>query len=390
MVAEQQTHSTEELQHAFALFNDIAGALQQAYTTLEQRTQALRDELSQVEAKRQDERQRTRQVKHKLENLLQCLPGGVVLLDSHGYVEDCNPAALDFLGAPLVDELWLDVIDRAFSPRIDDGHEISLRDGRRMSLATRSLNDGIEGAQPGQLILLTDLTETRKLQDKLHHNERLIEMGRMMAALAHQLRTPLASATLYANHLCSEELDSPRSRRFASKVVTQLNAIEQQIRDMLVFARADLPITERVSLASLLAGLQEVMHASVSANGASCSITSDCDDEQIVCNREVLIGALMNLVTNALQAQPQAQIEIVASYAANDSISLGIKDNGPGFKVGEQRMFSSSKPHGTGLGLAVVHAVVAAHQGRFELQSEPGRGTFAQVILPVVPASKRT
>ena len=129
------------------LFNDIAGSLQQSYASLEQHTQALSLELTLLKQQHNNERLETRKIERRLENLLQCLPGGVVLLDTHGYIEDCNPVAEDFLGLPLKSELWLDVIDRAFNPQLDDGHEISLRDGRRISLATRSLDP-----EPGQLI----------------------------------------------------------------------------------------------------------------------------------------------------------------------------------------------------------------------------------------------
>ncbi|MFX5472275.1 PAS domain-containing sensor histidine kinase, partial [Acinetobacter baumannii] len=92
----------------------------------------------------------------------------------------------------LVGMLWREVIARCFAPREDDGHEISLRDGRRLSIATRSLN-----GEPGQLILLNDLTDPRRPQEQLARHERLSALGRMVASLAHQIRTPLSAALLY-------------------------------------------------------------------------------------------------------------------------------------------------------------------------------------------------
>src|SRR5690606_13169564 len=124
---------------------------------------------------------------------LDILPGGVVVLDGRGRVIEANPLALELLGEPLLGVFWREVIQRSFAPRADDGHEISLQDGRRLSLATRSL-----AGEPGQLILLTDLTETRRLQDELARHARLSALGRMVASLAHQIRTPLSTALLYA------------------------------------------------------------------------------------------------------------------------------------------------------------------------------------------------
>lgn len=371
--------SGEKLQQAFSLFNGIADSLQQSYASLEKHTQALRLELTQLKREQQNERLETRKVERRLENLLQCLPGGVVLLDTHGYIEDCNPVAEDFLGLPLKSELWLDVIDRAFNPQLDDGHEISLRDGRRISLATRSLEP-----EPGQLILLTDLTETRQLQDKLHHNERLIEMGKMMAALAHQLRTPLASATLYAGHLCTPELEAARSRKFASKVMEQLQAIEQQISDMLVFARSDLPVTEKLESTELARLLTEAIAQPVKRHQAQASVNCRGPELRILCNREVLIGAVMNLVLNALQADRHARVEIDLDSHSRHSLLISVKDHGPGFNTDNEKIFFSNKPGGTGLGLAVVRAVAAAHQARFELCSKPGQGTVARIELPAL------
>ncbi|MEM8499665.1 MAG: ATP-binding protein [Pseudomonadota bacterium] len=371
--------SGEKLQQAFSLFNGIADSLQQSYASLEQHTQALRLELTLLKQEHKKERLETRKVERRLENLLQCLPGGVVLLDSHGHIEDCNPVAEDFLGLPLKSELWLDVIDRAFSPQLDDGHEISLRDGRRISLATRSLEP-----EPGQLILLTDLTETRQLQDKLHHNERLIEMGKMMAALAHQLRTPLASATLYAGHLCTPALEAERSHKFAGKVMEQLHAIEQQISDMLVFARSDLPVTEKLESAELARLLTESIAQPVKLHEAKATVRCYGPAMQVLCNREVLIGAIMNLVLNALQAERHARLEINLDSYSGHSLLISVKDHGPGFNTDSEKIFFTNKPGGTGLGLAVVRAVAAAHQGRFDLRSRPDHGTVASIELPAL------
>ena len=95
----------------------------------------------------------------RLEKILQLLPSGVVILDSRGRICDCNQAAEELLDGKLKGSSWRDVIAANFHPRLDDGHEISLKNGKRISLATRSLGD-----EPGQLIVLNDLTETRELQ----------------------------------------------------------------------------------------------------------------------------------------------------------------------------------------------------------------------------------
>src|SRR5690606_7651515 len=187
----------------------------------------------------------------RLQNILDLLPGGVVIIDGHGRVREANPVARELLGEPLVGALWRDVISRCFAPRKDDGHEISLRNGRRVSLATRSLED-----EPGQLVMLQDMTETRLLQEQLARHERLSSLGRMMASLAHQIPTPLAAALLYAGHLSERPLPFGQQQRFALRIKERLQELEHQIRDMLVFARGELPLSDRLTPKELFDALR--------------------------------------------------------------------------------------------------------------------------------------
>ncbi|MCR1763591.1 sensor histidine kinase FleS, partial [Pseudomonas aeruginosa] len=154
------------LEQAFALFNQMSSQLSESYSLLEERVTELKGQLALVSAQRMEELAEKERLANRLQSLLDLLPGGVIVIDAHGVVREANPAALGLLGEPLVGMLWREVIARCFAPREDDGHEISLRDGRRLSIATRSLN-----GEPGQLILLNDLTDTRRLQEQLARHE---------------------------------------------------------------------------------------------------------------------------------------------------------------------------------------------------------------------------
>ena len=146
----------QKLKIAFEYFNQVSGQLTDAYQALEEQVNNLKAQLAEAEARHQAEVADKALVTGRLEGLLNILPVGVVVLDVRGGVQQCNPAAVELLGEPLLGERWLEIIQRSFAPRLDDGHEVSLRDGRRVSLATRSL-DG----QRGQLIVLTGTIERR-------------------------------------------------------------------------------------------------------------------------------------------------------------------------------------------------------------------------------------
>ncbi len=379
-----EQESRAGLEQAFALFSQMSTQLNDSYSLLEARVTELKGELAVVSAQRMQELAEKERLANRLQNLLDLLPGGVIVIDGQGEVREANPAALDLLGQPLVGELWRHVIARSFAPRIDDGHEVSLRDGRRLSIATRSLD-----AEPGQLVLLNDLTETRHLQDQLARHERLSSLGRMVASLAHQIRTPLSAALLYASHLTEQVLPVETQQRFAGRLKERLHELEHQVRDMLVFARGELPLTERIRPKALFQALQAAAQAHVQEH----SVRWQCDSHagELLCNRDTLVGALLNLIENALQAS-SAPIRLkVHLYSRGQTLRLCISDNGSGVepallaRLGEP--FLTTKATGTGLGLAVAKAVARAHQGSLHLRSRQGRGTCALVELPLIVAA---
>ena len=221
---------------------------------------------------------------------------------------------------------WRDVIVRSFAPRKDDGHEISLRNGRRLSIATRSLS-----GEPGQLVLLTDLTETRRLQDQLARHERLSSPGRMVASLAHQIRTPLSTALLYASHLEQGGLSEQQQQRFAGSLKARLHELEHRVRDMLVFARGDLPLNDRVTPAELLSALRAAAEPKL---GMPPCAGRTMRKAASFCNRDTLVGALLNLVENALQACSGACRLKIHLYRRDATLYLCISDNGRGIEAG--------------------------------------------------------
>lgn len=386
----------QDLKNAFELFNQMSEQLADSYHLLENRVAELNDELSSLSDRRLRELAEKEKLANRLESLLNFLPGGVVVLDSSGRVSESNPAAIDLLGEPLEGELWRDVIKRCFAPRQDDGHEVSLRDGRRISIQTRNL-----GAD-GQIILLTDQTETRRLQGELSRHERLSALGKMMGALAHQIRTPLSSAMLYAGHLCSGKLDDDRRQQFSEKILGRLNNIERQVQDMLFYVKGELALNDVISVVQLQTDLAEAMEVPLMTSESTCEWVINCREQYIQCNRDALIGALLNLVNNAIQAvdrkaalriefnlYPQALNDPKLSKeltAEDQRLWIRVCDKGPGMpaellaSVGD--LFVTTKAQGTGLGLSVVKAVARAHHGKFLLQSTVGKGTCASLLLP--------
>lgn len=385
-------YDAAQLASAFELFNELSSQLADTYRAMEERVGELNAELHAAAEERLRELQEKERVAARLQSLLSLLPAGVIVLDQSGRIGQHNPAALELLGEPLAGQLWREVIQRCFAPRSDDGHEISLRNGRRISILTRSL-DG----EPGQLLLLTDLTETRALQQRLSRHQRLSEMGRMMSSLAHQIRTPLSAAMLYAGHLCDTELSREQMQRFSHKLLDRLQHLEQQVKDMLIFVRGDVKLTDTIGCADLIDALQRAMEAPLANAGAVVEFIDEAPQARLQCNKDSLVGALMNLVNNALQACGKGARLVISCRVLplrDPMLSIVVQDDGPGFdtqvaqKISE--LFFTTKEQGTGLGLAVVRAVADAHHGEFLISAEPGAGARAELRLPLLVARDET
>ena len=118
----------QSLEDTFRTFDQLTESLESNYTNLEDRITQLQEQLTKVRRKHREEISARDSITKKLNSVLQTLPAGVVVLNPEGIVQDCNPAAVELLGGPLENEVWRAIVERAFMPRSDDGHEISLND----------------------------------------------------------------------------------------------------------------------------------------------------------------------------------------------------------------------------------------------------------------------
>ncbi len=365
-MAVQQTPQIQTLEYSFQVF-DLASPRRESPYPLHS--------VSQTPPSVPDQAQR-------LQAIFNALPSGVVVLDASGRVQECNPAAIELLGEPLTGEQWTDIIGRAFSPRSDDGHDISLADGRRVSIATCPLGD-----EPGQLLLLNDVTETRELQQRLSQYQRLSALGEMAAGLAHQVRTPLASGLLYASQLKRPNLDGESRAELAGKVVTQLRQLDALTNDMLLFSRSGYGGEEIVELDSLLANLASAVAPHCEERGTELQIANACEDARVQGNPRTLLSALLNLTNNAMQAMGQGGgLQLGLRQGTCDMLEITITDTGPGIpaEVREHlfKPFFTTRANGTGLGLSVVQAVAQANGGGVRVNSQLGEGSEFIVQLP--------
>ena len=325
----------------------------------------------------------------RLNHLLEVMPAGVIVLDQKGRIKQANQQAAELLGEPLEKELWREIILRSFKPQADDGHEVSLRDGRKVKISITPLVE-----EKGQLIVLTDLTETRELQSRISHLQRLSSLGKMVASLAHQVRTPLSSAMLYAANLRSLNLKNPMADRFTTNLQNRLKDLESQVNDMLLFAKSgEQQIVAPMTVTQVMVNGAEAVDALLATKSIQLKLDKKPSLHQLMGNETALTGAISNLLHNAIEVSEEGDvIEVITDIVEENGapfISIQIKDQGCG--LSEHQIdsifepFFTTKTQGTGLGLAVVKSVAKSHHGFVKAANNiEGKGACFTLLLPCI------
>jgi len=379
--------SPQELEQAFSLFNEASAQLASAYQDLQDQVERLTTELAVANGELRTQYEEKEALSRRLALLLDALPGGVVVLDPSGRVLEANPAALELLGADSVGRAWSEVETGRLAATATP-QEWQLRDAVGHPQA-RWVSIGASPLDPagGRILLVSEITEARRLREQLERHKRLSAMGEMAAGLAHQLRTPLATALLYAGNLARPALAEADRLRFAEKAQTRLRDLERMIQDMLTFVRGVPAARDLIELPELLHELAQVIEPQMASCGVRLDLRADCGRATLSGHRKALAGAFINLLENALQAcAPGGKVRLEAGTEAGMAW-VCVVDSGRGMPADvQERLFEpffTTRSEGTGLGLAIVRSVVAAHGGEVRVESAPGRGAAFTVSLPL-------
>lgn len=372
------TPDRESLAEAFGVFNELSSRLTDAYGQLETRVAELTRELAESRAARQTELNEKETLADQLGVLLEAMPAAVVLVDGRDRIDRYNPVAEAMFPTLAWGRRWSEVRDETLLSN-PDAKEWQLRDGRSVNVSVRPLNDD------GLFLVMVDVTETRRMQEQLHRRERLTAMGEMAAQLAHQVRTPLSAAMLYAGQLARADLGEP-PRTFVNKLRGQLRHTERLVADMLAYARGGRFVSQEMDLNRVLRDAADQIVPRLASLSASMMVSEPLAEAVALGNQDALTGAVAALLNNALDHGGDAvAIELELREEA-DAFCITVGDNGPGV-ADEVRArifdpFFTTRERGTGLGLAVVQAVVLEHDGSIDCLPGASGGVSFQLRLP--------
>lgn len=393
-----QSIGAQDLQNAFQTFNQLSEELISSYAVLQSRVAELNSELVDTRREKMYELAEKERIASRLSTILNALPAAIVVLDRFGCIQETNPSADQLFRDCVADNKlvglpWVDVIKCAFAPRSDDGHDISLQDGRRVNITTNALE-----ADTGQILLIKDVTQSRELTEQLNRFQKMTAMGEMASGLAHQIRTPLATSMLYASHLKQTELQTENRLELVAKVQSQMRHIEKLVNDMLMFARGDVTGNQPFLLSLLINDLQILTQSEIKNNNVNLSINNEMADKKVMMagSKEVLLSGLQNMISNAIQSfygadyfhgtEESREITIRVNQVEANMVDILVCDNGMGITLEQQdrilEPFFTTRSQGTGLGLSVVDTIAKTHNGYLWFESVEGEGSTFALRLP--------
>lgn len=330
----------------------------------------------------------------------------IVVIDQRGVIESFNPAAERMFGyraaevtgrnvSMLMPAPYASEHDRYLSRYVKTGkaHIIGVgRDveGRRRDgsvfPAHLSVGELRHDGQQKFTGIIRDLTDRVDLEMKLREEAGLARVGELAAALAHEVRNPLA-AVGGALQILGEKLASGEDREVVAEARRRLDGLSAMMTDLLLYARPPKPRLSLLDVAGLVDGLIGFLRMDPAWQNMDCR--TEGDGAWVMADAEMLKLAVQNLLLNALHAVGGKGMLIVRTSVTNGFVNLDVIDSGPGIPPEVQaRLFTpffTTKARGTGLGLATVRRIARAHQGDAMLISTGHTGTALRIMLPLHP-----
>ncbi|OGC90696.1 MAG: hypothetical protein A2W25_00005, partial [candidate division Zixibacteria bacterium RBG_16_53_22] len=343
------------------------------------------------------------------EYILGSINSGVIICDSDGIVTRFNPSAqntLQYLEKDCRGKHYRDIFggEHKLVSIFDDAllhnkvysrleFETQKVDGGRLWLGcSSSLINDESGGGMGVVLLLIDLTEIRRLQERNSYSDKMVALGETAAGLAHEVRNSFAAIIGFADLLGKLTKHDEQLGKLIAAIKEESSLAEGLMSRFLSFARPLYLNPEQIDIRDVI----ESAIASCNPHQAGIRISTQLMHEipRIVGDPTLLRQAVSNLMINACEAVgSEGEIRVRARLEREDRdpirsvVVIDVIDNGMGIEPEiESRIFEpfvSGKPHGTGLGLALVKKIVVLHGGRIEVHSKSGKGTRFTIFLPI-------
>ncbi len=367
-------------------------------------------------------------VKNHQDKILQRLRSGVITVDQDNRIKSVNRSAAEILRRPIKRLVMRDASE--LGPKLSglvtsqmqegSGHfqgEVPVEVKTRGTVPLGVVATTITGERENRWVLLVfdDLSEVKRLQERIRRADRLAVVGTFAAGMAHEIKNPLVPIKTFSQLLPEMFDDHEFRNRFSVLVLKEVERINQIVEKLLNFARPSKPVPAPCDLHGLIDEVLLLLEEEVKQKKIELRRGYTNKEAVLKVDKEQMKQVLLNLMLNAVQAVGrEGRIEVFTSYvwepggngdgrrsargrrseevsgSAGNKVQrfqIKIKDTGCG--ISDENLkhlfdpFFTTKPEGTGLGLAISHVIVQEHNGVLDAESNPGHGAIFTVKLPV-------
>jgi PAS domain S-box-containing protein len=299
------------------------------------------------------------------------------------------------------------VLQQVFeSSSLPNRAEMRLRKtGRAIGFTISHINDD-NGRVVGATFFFKDLTRVEQEEERDRLRDRLAALGEMAAAIAHEVKNPLASIEVMSGVLKRQMTDREEALEILNDIIKEAKMANSIVVEVLEFVRPIQLQVERVVLDDVIKDSITLAEGKRRRGEVTIKTDLDSDVPELLADPHQLRQLFSNLLANAFEALGgEGHVDITGRLELDDldtespdaepeppKVIIEVRDTGPGMSSDDlERIFNpffTTKPQGTGLGLAIVRKVVDAHEGQIKASSVPGEGATFQVTLPVVPSER--
>jgi len=258
---------------------------------------------------------------------------------------------------------------------------------RRVGVSVQAIQEG--GERIGALVTLRDLDSLESINTQLQVSERLAALGRITAGVAHEVKNPLNSMRLWLENLkeslpADQESGAQQAVNVLDKEIDRLDAVVKRFLD---FTRPMDIRLEATQLSQLLPEVLEIAQPQLQKAGIQLAQLLPIDVPEVYVDRALLKQAVLNLVLNAAEAMPNGgQLRLILCRRG-EMAEITVQDTGRGIPPENKQkifqLFFTTRPGGSGIGLASAFRIVQLHNGSIDFTSEVGRGTTFRIELPL-------
>jgi len=327
--------------------------------------------------------------------------GAVALLNEEGYRIFGVVAQADDLGKPVAEVLRAhpEVVRQLLSSfdmhMLPNRAEMRLRPSGKVIGYTLAFVRDDAGETAGVAMFFKDLTRVEQLEERERLRDRLAAVGEMAAAIAHEVKNPLAGIEVMAGLLRRKIPDIPDAQAVLTDIIAEAKMANAIVQEVLEFVRPIRLQVEHTGIAQALHAAVSLADTKVARGAVEVSVDVPAGLPEIQADHHQLTQLFTNLLINAYEAMDGngrvaiATATVQQDYGgeAREAVRIEVQDSGPGMapEVAEHVFdpFFTTKAQGSGLGLAIVRKIVDAHDGQIDLRTAPGSGTLVRVTLPV-------